>query len=126
MVNNSNSYNMNWYLQIILALSLLSCQENKNFNPEDLVGKWESINKNHPTVVLEFSKKDLYRYENGKKFVYNNYLICGDTLILSKSNSYERHLIETLNENSLKLGAINPYVKDIELIEALDFIRVRH
>lgn len=35
----------------------------------------------------------------------------------------EKHLIEILTDNKLQLGAVNPYQKYIELIDAVEFVK---
>ncbi|WP_431242001.1 hypothetical protein ACQ9BO_18915 [Flavobacterium sp. P21] len=48
-------------------------------------------------------------------------MISGDTLILVNSKFKEKHLIVILTESKLRFGAVNPYEKDIELIDAVEF-----
>lgn len=86
-----------------------------------MIGKWQTIYKKQPPVILEITTRNISRLENGKRIIYNNYYLCDDTLILINTNFKEKHLIEVLTGSKLRLGSVTPYKKDIELLDAVEF-----
>lgn len=112
---------MSFKMLFLVLISFFSCQQKKTFTEEELIGKWNTVDKKQSSIVLEINKKSISRIENGKKIIYSNYSISGDTLILINSKFKEKHLIEILTDSKLRFGAINPYQKDIELIDAVEF-----
>jgi hypothetical protein len=108
---------------LIVLISFFSCQKKESFTKEKLIGKWQSTDKKQSTIILDINKKNISRSENGNKIVYNNYTLSGDTLILINTKVREKHIIEILTNTKLRFGAVNPYQKDIQLIDAVEFIK---
>jgi hypothetical protein len=54
----------------IVLISFFSCQKKESFAKEKLTGKWQTINKEQSTIILEINKNIISRFENGKKIVY--------------------------------------------------------
>jgi hypothetical protein len=107
----------------VVLISFFSCQKKESFTKEKLIGKWHTIDKKQPSIILEINKNIISRLENGKKIVYSSYSLSGDTLILVSTKFKEKHLIEILTDTKLRFGAVNPYQKDIELIDAVEFVK---
>jgi hypothetical protein len=115
--NCKNMYKM----LFVVLMSFFSCQKKETFTREKLIGKWQTIDKKQSSIILEINKKTISRLENGKKIVYSSYTLSGDTLILVNTKFKEKHLVEILTDTKLRFGAVNPYQKDIELIDAVEF-----
>lgn len=111
------------YIFLFIILSISSCQSNETLSEEKLIGKWETTTGKKSQIVLQISKTKISRLENGNKIVYDNYSISGDTLILMNNKVKEKHLIELLKNTKLRFGAVNPYQEDIELIDAVEFVK---
>ena len=107
----------------VVLISFFSCQKKEAFTREKLIGKWQTIDKKQSSIILEINKNIISRLENGKKIVYNSYTLSGDTLILVNTKVKEKHLIEILTDTKLRFGAVNPYQKDVELIDAVEFFK---
>ncbi|KAF2511367.1 hypothetical protein EYY60_08015 [Flavobacterium zhairuonense] len=114
-------YLLIWLFQVYTILSL---SQQETFTKEKLIGSWKIADKKHSTIILEINKKNVTRIENGKKIIYSNYAISGNTLILVNSKFKEKHLIVILTDSKLRFGAVNPYEKDIELIDAVEFEKI--
>lgn len=114
---------MSLKILFVVLISVFSCQKKEIFSKEKLIGKWESFNKNQSPIILEINENAIYRLENGKKIIYHNYSVSKDTLIMINTKFKEKHIIEILTSNKLRFGAINPRQKDIELIDAVEFIK---
>jgi hypothetical protein len=115
--------NIHLKVWFIVLVTFFSCQKKEIFTKEKLIGKWQTIDKKHPVIILEINKNSVSRFENGEKKVYNSYMLSEDTLILENSKVKEKHLIEISTNTKLRFGAINPYQKDVELIDAVEFIK---
>ena len=123
MVKKNNLIIRDMYVIILLSFIMIffSCQEKNITNKEKLIGKWESTSKNHSLIKLEISKNYIIRFENGNKIIYNSYSVSGDTLLMSNKKLKEKHLIEILTDKKIRFGAVHPYEKDIELLDAVEF-----
>lgn len=104
------------YLFIILCFTH-SCKEN---NRNELIGVWES-----EFITLEITNNTIVRSENGKTIEYGSYEIYGDTLKMNNQNVIEEHLIKIKKGTKLIFSPVNPYEKDIELIDETIFNKVK-
>lgn len=113
------------YIKIlfVVLINFFSCQKQKVFTKEKLIGKWYTMDKKHPSINLKINNNTISRLENGRKIIYRNYTLSGDTLILINSKFKEKHLIEILTDTKLRFGVVNPYQKDVELIDVVEFIK---
>jgi hypothetical protein len=114
---------MNSILILLTLLFNFSCQNDNTFSKEQLIGKWISRDKNYSSIVLKITKDKIYRYENNQQIVYTNYSISKDTLLMSNSKFKEKHIIKKLTKNELRFGPLNPYEKDIELLDFVIFMK---
>ena len=115
--------NIHLKMWLIVLVSFFSCQKKEIFTKEKLIGKWQTIDKKHPVIILEINKNSVSRFENGEKIMYSSYTLSADTLTLENSKVKEKHLIEISTNTKLRFGAVNPYQKDIELIDVVEFIK---
>lgn len=104
-------------LILLLAIVItISC--NQNHTNEKLIGIWES-----EFITLKISKSEIIRTENGKMIKYETYELSGDTLKMKKGDLTEKHLVEIKDKNKLIFSPVNPYDKDIELIDESVFYK---
>ena len=104
---------------LIIAIFFLSCVQNKNTTDSQLIGEWTN-----EQIILKISKNKIQRLENGNTFNYESYKIFGDTLKMFKQGQEEDHIIKIVNKK-LIFSPVNPFQKDIELIDESVFIKKR-
>lgn len=114
--------NISLKVLFVVLISFFSCQKKEAFTKERIIGKWRTVDKRKSPIILEINKNIISRLENGKKIVYS-YSLSGDTLILVNTKFNEKHLIEDLTDEKLRFAPVNPYQKDIELIDAVGFVK---
>ncbi|GGF11565.1 hypothetical protein SAMN05443634_1215 [Chishuiella changwenlii] len=102
---------------ILITNSFLSCNHNTTTTTTKLIGEWTN-----EKIILKINKSKIQRIENGNTFNYESYKICGDTLKMIKQGKEEYHIIRIVN-NKLIFSPIDPFEKDIELIDESVFIK---
>ena len=108
----------------------MSCT-NKTYNSnsekaidiKNLIGKWQT-NKDLDTITLEVLDQKIIRYENNKIITYNSYKVKNDTLVLIQNGKIVEYHIFKLKKECLSFSPINPYEKDIQLMDELTFKRI--
>lgn len=115
--NGNKSEQMRKITLLIVANLFLSCIQNKMTTNSQLIGEW-----NNEQIILKISKNKFQRLENGNIFNYESYKIFGDTLKMYRQGQEEVHIIKIIN-NKLIFSPVNPFQKDIELIDESVFIK---
>jgi hypothetical protein len=113
------------YGLLLFILNFFSCQNQKDFGKESLIGVWESTNNRHPKIKLKFHENEVTRYENGNRIRYDGFRVDLDTLEFIKGRNSEKHLIKNLRKDLIKFSLVNPNDVDIELIDILEFRKVK-
>ena len=110
---------------LLFILNFFSCQNQKDFGKESLIGVWESNNNRHPKIKLVFSENKVIRFEKDNEIEYSSFRVDFDTLVFIKGRNSEKHLIKNLRKDLIKFSPVNPNDVDIELIDILEFRKVK-